>query len=67
MTALIAPGLETTTVIDVADLKGFLMNLARVTVPKAFFLVKPLPFRPDGQPLPLQVTVTVAPSGTFLT
>ena len=43
------------------------MNLARVTVPKAFFLVKPLPFRPEGQPLPLQVTVTVAPNGTFLT
>ena len=43
------------------------MNLAKVTVPKAFFFVKPLPFRPDGQPLPLQVTVTVEPSGTFLT
>src|SRR3954453_15695269 len=67
LTALIAPGLAITTVTTSPAFSGFLMNLARVTVPKALFLVKPLPFRPDGQPLPLQVAVTVAPNGTFLT
>jgi hypothetical protein len=45
--------------------KGFLMNFARVTVPKALGFVKPLPFSPDRQPLPWQVAVTVAPNGTF--
>src|SRR3954447_5987696 len=66
-TAAIAFGLETVTVILSPALKAFLMNLASVTVPKAFFFVKPLPFRPDGHAFPAQTAVTVAPSGTFLT
>ena len=45
----------------------FLMNFASVTVPNALVFVKPLPFRPDGQPLPAHVTLTVELSGTFLT
>ena len=66
-TAAIESGLETVIVTLSPALNDFLMNFASVTVPKAFFLMKPLPFRPDGQPLPVQMAVTVEPSGTFLT
>src|SRR5690349_18108182 len=66
-TALIALGLDTTTVIVTPTFSGFLMNFFRSTEPKAFVFTKPLPFSPLGQPEPLQVTVTVAPSGTLRT
>jgi hypothetical protein len=67
LTAAIAAGLDTTTVILALVGIDFLMNRFRDTVPNAFRLVKPLRVRPFGQPLPLQVTVTVDPSGVFFT
>ena len=67
LTALMKPALDTVTVIEAVRGIGFLMNVARVTVANAFVLMKPFRFRPDGQPLPLHLTLTVAPFGTSLT
>src|SRR4051794_36498523 len=63
LVTVVAPAFVATTLITVPTGSACLMNVFRLTLPDAFFFVKPLPFRPFGQRLPLQVTTIVVPAG----
>src|SRR6478735_233253 len=63
LVTVVAPAFVATTLMTVPTGSACLMNVFRLTLPDAFFFVKPLPFRPFGQRLPLQVTTTVVPAG----
>src|SRR5439155_430699 len=60
-------GFETVTVRVVPGFSGLVTRRLRSTAADAFFLVQPLAFSALGQLLPVHVTWTVAPCGTFLT